>query len=387
LVRGAAPSSLVPLGYATGLLAFLSLLVGCAHTPPAPAQAPVIHATPTVVTPHEDETPEEAFQRAKMLLVEVKGAEAGPIFDRLSMLDPNGEVAPPAHFNAGISWEVAGNRELALTRFREVMQKYADRELGKWGALRASRLEAYLEQWSQLSATADLLLARPDLLDVERLEAYGAKALSIVESGDPDGAERFIARGRDIMEKLHLGEGGKVPIEVAQIFFALGEVRKQRSEAIVFVPLPANFAEALEQRCQGLLDAQSAYSDAMRSFDAHWAAMSGFRVGELYQNLHKDVLAISPPKAASTAEKKRLFEGAMALRYRILLEKGLKMMEHTVTLGDRTGEASSWVERARAAKKQIESALDEQKAKLEKLPYTEKDLQKALDDLAAKSKP
>jgi hypothetical protein len=371
------------------LLALAALAAGCAHRAVAtpPPSPPVIHATPTVITPHEDEPPRAMFERAHVLLVEGKGAEAGRLFDLLAALDPTTEIAQLAHFNSGIAWEVAGDRPGALARFHAVAVRYLKLDVGRLGALRASRLEAYLEQWSQLSATADLLLARPDLGDIDRLEAYGAKALAVVESGDPDGAERFIARGRDIIESLRLGEGGKVPHEVAQVFFALGEVRKLRSEAIVFVPLPPNFAGALEQRCQGLLDAQSAYSDAMRSYDAHWAAMSGFRVGELYQKLHRDVLAMAPPKTATTTEKKRLFEGAMTLRYRILLEKGLTMMEHTVMVGDRTGEASAWIDRARAAKREIERALEEQKAKLQKLPYTEKDLQKALDDLAAKSRP
>jgi hypothetical protein len=110
-------------------------------------------------------------------------------------------------------------------------------------------------------------------------------------------------------------------------------------------------------------------------------------VGELYQKLHRDVLAIPPPKTATTTDTKRLFEGAMVLRYRILLEKGLTMMDHTVMFADKTGESGPWIERARAAKREIERALEEQKERLKKLPYSEKDLQKALDDLAAKSKP
>lgn len=360
---------------------------GCAPRAAPPAAQPVIHATPIVVTPHEDEAPEAAYQRAELLLREGKGAEAGPIFDRLAALDPQGPIAPMAHYKSGVAWDVAGDYRGALARFHAVRIRYADRDIGRLSTLGAARLEAYLEEWSQLSATADLLLARSDLTDVDRIEGYGAKALAVVEAGDPDGAERFISRARDIIEALRLGEGGKVPVQVAQVFFALGEIRRLRSEAITFVPLPPSFAEALEQRCQLLLDAQSAYSDAMRSYDTHWPAMSGYRVGELYQKLHRDVVAIPPPKTATTTEKKRLFEGAMALRYRILLEKGLKMMDHTVMFGEKTGEASTWIDRARAAKKDIERALEEQKAKLEKLPYSEKDLQKALDDLAAKTKP
>jgi tetratricopeptide (TPR) repeat protein len=364
-----------------------AMAAGCAQRAAAPPAQPVIQTTPIVITPREEEAPEATFRRAELLLAEGKGAEAGPLFDRLAQLDPAGPIAPMAHYKSGVAWDVAGDYPGALARFRAVVSRYKDRDIGRLATLGVSRLEAYLEQWSQLSATADLLLARGDLSDVDRIEGYGAKALAMVEAGDPDGAERFIARGRDLIEALRLGEGGKVPVQVAQIFFALGEVRRVRSESIVFVPLPPNFADALEQRCQGLLDAQSAYSDAMRSYDTHWPAMSGYRVGELYQKLHRDVLAVAPPKTATTTEKKRLFEGAMALRYRILLEKGLKMMDHTLMFATRTGEASVWVDRARAAKREIERALEEQKAKLEKLPYSEKDLQKALDDLAAKSRP
>src|SRR5450432_3735769 len=356
--------------------------VGCAAKPVVvtPPAHPVVYATPTVITPREDESPTDAFQRARALLLEGRAAEAAPIFDRLATGDSAGEMAPLARFNAGIAWEQTGDRAKALERFRDVVEHYPAGDAGKWGGIRAARIQAYLEQWPQLSIMADVLLKRGDLTDVERLEAYGDKSLATVEAGDADGAERFVMKGRDIIDALRLGEGGKLPLEVAQVHFALGEIRKQRSEAIGFVPVPANFAEVLERRCQGLLDAQSAYSDAMRSYDAHWAAMSGYRIGQLYQRLHEDVINVPAPKAATSPEKKQLFEGAMRLRYRILLQKGLTMMEHTIMVGDRTGETSPWIDRARAAKAELEKGLVEQKTALSRLPYSEKELQKALDD-------
>jgi tetratricopeptide (TPR) repeat protein len=364
------------------------MISGCAARPAVvvpPPVHPVVNATPIVITPHEDETPTETFQRARALLMEARAAEAAPIFDRLAAANSSPEMSQVARFNAGIAWEQTGDRAKALERFRDVVDHYPAGDAGKWGGIRAARIQAYLEQWPQLSAMADVLLARSDLTDVEHLEAYGDKSLAIVETGDPDSAERFVIKGRDIIDALRLGEGGKLPLEVAQIHFALGEIRKLRSEAIVFVPVPTNFAEVLERRCQGLLDAQSAYSDAMRSYDAHWAAMSGYRIGQLYQRLHEDVITVPAPKAATSLEKKQLFEGAMRLRYRILLQKGLTMMEHTIMLGERTGEASPWIDRARAAKSELERGLVEQKAALSRLPYSEKELQKALDDLAKKT--
>jgi len=368
-------------------LAWTLSSLACAQHPAKSPTPPVIHATPTVITPHDDEAPIAKFQRARALLQAGRFAEAGQLFDELVGGNHSAEMSQVAGFNAGVAWEQTGDREKALSRFRTVAGSYPVGDAGKWSALRSARLDAYLEQWSPLSAMADLLLARTDLTDTERIEAYGAKALALVEAGDADAAERHLSRARDVIDRLRLGEGGKLPLEVAQVQFALGEVRKLRSEAIVFVPLPPNFTDALERRCQGLLDAQSAYSDATRSYDAHWAAMSGYRVGELYHRLHQDVLAMPLPKAATTTSKKQLFEGAMRLRYRVLLEKGLKMMEHTVALGERTGEASTWIERAREAKRQLAAALAEQKELLAKLPYSEQELQKALDDLAKPKRP
>jgi tetratricopeptide (TPR) repeat protein len=361
--------------------------VACQRRPPVtPASAPptVVYATPLVIT-SSDEAPNETFDRARELLLRGQAREAALLFDRLASSAKSPSIAPFASFNAGIAWEQVGEPDAALERFRSVLKSHPDGELGKWAALRTARQYADREEWSLLSAMADLLLERGDLEDAERLQSYGAKALSVVESGDPDAADRYISKGRDIVESLRLGEGGKLPVEVAQLYFALGEVRRLRSEAIVFAPLPARFADALERRCQGLLDAQSAYSDAMRSYDPHWAAMSGYRVGGLYQQLYKDVMVIPTPRMADTAEKKHLFQGAMRLRYRILLEKGLTMMEHTLLLGLRTDDSSVWIDRARAAEQELTESLREQRELIAKLPYSEKDLQAALEDLARQS--
>ena len=125
----------------------------------------------------------------------------------------------------------------------------------------------------------------------------------------------------------------------------------------------------------------------MRSRDAHWSAMSGFRVGELYHQLHRETMAIPTPKAATDLKKKQLFHAAMRLRYRILLEKGLRMMSGTVRIGERTGEDSYWVTRARKAKKSLEQALADEKVALSKLPYTEDEMRAALEKLKGRKPP
>jgi tetratricopeptide (TPR) repeat protein len=341
----------------------------------------VVEVPPMVVSPYTDAELAAEFERARSALLAGAHREAAETFDKLVRLAPGGEVAPPSLYNAGVAYEALGERDEAAARHRELLRRFPGHALEKSTLFRLCRLLAATERWSELVAIADEILAREDLAALQVIEARGAKALGLVEQGQVDAAAREVTRAQDLAEEGRLGEAGKPPLELAQVFFALGEVRRVRSEAITFVPVPPNFAEALEKRCQGLLDAQSAYTDAMRSLDAHWSAMAGYRVGALYQQLHRDVMKVPPPAGADTLRKKQLWEGAMRLRYRVLLEKGLKMMDGTVRLADRTGEASAWIARARESKRALELALDDEKAALGRLPFTEDELREALESL------
>ena len=120
----------------------------------------------------------------------------------------------------------------------------------------------------------------------------------------------------------------------------------------------------------------------MRAYDAHWSAMAGYRVGELYQKLHAELMRIPPPAAATTKAKVELFEGAMRLRYSVLLQKGLTMMEHTLSMADHAGEHSIWVVRAAESKRLLEQGMQEEVAALNRIPYTRSQLETALADLA-----
>jgi tetratricopeptide (TPR) repeat protein len=390
VARGLSPARI---GLAACLL--LGLDACAAAAPVAPVRSPVVlhHAEPepvelaaVVVSPFSDLELEQQFEQA---------AER---FDRLVRLAPDGETAAPSLYDGGLAHEGAGERPAAVERYQKLLERFPDHPVTRGAPLRLSRLFAYLERWSDLTANADRILAMHDLSVLEAIEAHGAKALGLVEQGQVDEAARQVGLARDLIEEHRLGESGKPPVELAQASFALGEVRRKHSETIGFdafhagaapptspQALPPNFAEVLEQRCQGLLDAQSAYTDAMRSYDAHWSAMAGYRVGQLYQTLHRDVLAIPPTAKSDTPRKKQLFEGAMRLRYRVLLEKGLEMMDGTVRLGQRTGEDSAWVHRAEEARHDLELALEDEKRALSKLPYSEAELQEALDLLRKKT--
>ncbi|MCA9631318.1 MAG: tetratricopeptide repeat protein [Myxococcales bacterium] len=340
-----------------------------------------------VITPGDATSLSELFEEAKREFDAGHFKVAAQKFNEVYRLEPRGELAPHALFNAGHSQDSAGELDAAYESYRRLLSEFPKSELMRDALIRCVRLAGFLERWEDGGKLAELGLSRiskPNPFEVATLRS--ALALALLQQGDVERASYQVERARGVVEASQLDRAGRLPSEFAQLYFALGEIRRVRGEAIVFSPAPPNFAQVLEERCQLLLDAQSAYSDTMRAYDAHWSAMAGFRVGELYKRLHEDLMKVPPPKAADTEQRRQLFEGAMRLRYSVLLKKGLQLMEHTLSMADRTGEHSSWVDRARQAKAELQAAIKREQAALDALPYTRTELQAALDDLAARAK-
>ena len=341
----------------------------------------------TVITPDSATSLPEMFEAAqeKARAGDLEGAAA--LFDRVVQHEPDGPLAAPALFSAGDAHDRLGHHQAAIARYRAVVEKHPAHELAKEAALRSVRLLTYVEDFAWAGRLADRLLERKtELRPIEEVVAYGGKALALVAGGDDARALSFVERGRDVIERHQLDAAGRIPRDLAQLYYALGEVYRLRGERIRFVPAPANLAVTLEQRCQLVLDAQRAYSDTWRAYDAHWSSMAGFRVGELYQRLHEDLMARDPPSAADNQSRKNLYEAAMRLRFEVLLEKARGMMEHTVAMAEREGEKSSWVERAREAKARLELAEQAERDAIARLPYTRAELQAALDEIGQKAK-
>ncbi|HEY2736244.1 MAG TPA: hypothetical protein VGI70_19735 [Polyangiales bacterium] len=351
-------------------------------------QSPSIELARTVVTPDQTTDIPELLQRARELGEAKKFEAAAHAFDRAYELDSDGPSAAEALFKAAEMYDYGAFQEDALARYEQVARRFPSSDFDRVARIRALRLLTYLEHFARAGGLAELTEAKyPDLQGTSKIAVLAARALARISAGDDAQAEYFVSKARDIIERENLDAAGRVPQELAPVYFALGEVRRMRAERIHFVPVPENFGDALERRCQLILDAQGAYSDAMRAYDAHWSAMAGFRVGELYQKLHDELMQVPAPKSANSESRRQLFEGAMRLRYSILLNKAKAMMDHTVAMADRTGEQSPWVLKARQARDAIAQATRDEEAALAKLPYTREQLQAALDRLAVSKAP
>jgi hypothetical protein len=367
------------------------LACGCAASPARVAGPPAhIDAQPRIVTADDVTTEAELEARGERALLEQRWKDAADAYRLLLAADPTGPRASGYMFDLGLSLEGLEARADARDTFLDLARRFPQGPKARAALVRAATLDAYLEDWAALESIGEELLARPDLEDLERVVALGARGLARTEQSAADAsldlrASDDILAGLDLSDRFHYGERDVLPVAIAQLRFALGELRRIRSERIVFDPLPPDFIASLDERCAGLLEAQAAYSQAVRSVDPHWAAMSGYRVGEMYRHLHHDLVSIPPPATSKTERQKQIFFAFMHVRYRVLLEKGLREIEQTVALGERTQDSSSWISRAREARGEMQAALADEKAQIATMPFTEAEIATALDRLGKRA--
>lgn len=391
------------------LVAMGTVLAGCAQNARPPSSAETVRATEPeqvdslVVTPEEALSIDELLTRADRYLETGELEQALADYERLLHVGSLREDDAPdatrqrwfmrALFGAGTALDWMGDRQGALERYLEVERRFSDTREGRTAGVRAVRLLVHLDRVEEGAKLARRLLDTeserstfhsPQLDPLERVALLGALALERIEQNDDVEAQKLVSRGQQIVEQHGFDRADRISRDLALLYFALGEVRRLRAERIQFEPPLSDFPERLERRCQLLLDAQSAYSNAMRAYDAHWSARAGYRVGELYQKLHEAVMKIPPPDTAQSDERRALFEGAMRLRYSVLLRKASAMLAHTLAMVERTGYTAQWVDKLRAARHSVERALEAEEAALQRLPYTRDELEAALDHLRAR---
>jgi tetratricopeptide (TPR) repeat protein len=369
--------------------ALILLLAACspvvAQRPAPPPPGPMIRASGQVITPNDGATERELLERGERAMLVQRWGEAIESFELLLRAEPSdAALARTALLDLGLAHQGAGEYAKARADFEKRLALDGDRDEARVARTRLTAILAYLEDWPALGKLAEQTLARSDLDPMDKMNALGARALSRIEAGDVEGASRDLQAGLDIMEEQHYGMGGRLPGPVAQLEFVQGEIRRARQEAISFLPVGTDFLAKMNVRCQGLLDAQAAYADAMRSEDPFWATISGYRVGQMYRALHRDLMSIPPtdfskgvPHQNLSEKQKQIFFGIMHVRYRVLLDKGMEMMKRTYEFALKNGDAQ-WVLRTTQAKKEMELALEEEKAAIARLPFTEKDLEDAL---------
>lgn len=372
-------------------LVFGAGFIGCAQqgsSAPIPKTASdpnPIEVSTTIVSAHDAISLDELLLRADKELEEQEYEKAARSYETALEHATQGEDRLRALHGSGTALDLGAHPREALRAYARYVTEAPSGPRRDEIIVRQVRLLVYLERYEE-AGRASLGVDLRERTPLQQLALLAARAHLELERGQLDTAAATISKGRSIVDAHGLDRVTVPPLDVASLFFALGELRSRRAEEIKFDPLPLDFTQALEDRCRHILDAQGAFSETMRSEDAHWSSMAGVKVGQLYKSLHADLMSIKAPESATTPEKKQLFEGAMRLRYSILLRKSLGMMEATVALLDRTHQKSRWREKARDALEEIRDAYAAEEKAIDALPYSRLQLQQVLEEMSKKAK-
>ena len=319
-------------------------------------------------------------RNAELAFVARNWREAADDYELLLAADPQGPDVERWLMNLASSYEGLELRVKASDKYREIAERFPKTADARTALIRAATIAAYLESWKVLAEIANTLLARPDIDVVDRVVGLGARGLATIESGgDVSAALKDVLDGLDAAKQFHFGGSNVLPVAFAQLRFAQGEVLRAQEELIKFTNVSLDeFEDAFDRRGKGVLSAQTSYADAVRSTDPHWALMASDRVGEMYRAFHHDLMAMPPVPQAKTDYDKQIFYGFMHVRFRVILEKGMKQIADTIDLGKRINDQSPWMQRAVDAKKEMEGALADEKAELARYPFTEETMTAAI---------
>ena len=358
---------------------FCMLLAACGVEPkPAAAPLAVQSVTPQIVSANAVGTREQLRSQAQAA---AEAKDYARVVHALATLCAD-SCDDQERLALAVAHDRNGEYDSAAARFNELADKATDAGIRREATLRAADLAAFTGNAAQVAASEARLAraaAGDSLFHIALAAVRARKALS---AGDDSKAMHEVQNGLDLAEKAKFGDAGAPPTALTALRFLLGEVRRARAEAIVFEGVtPEEFMPRMEARCGNMMDAQRAYTDAIRGQDVRWAGLAGYTIAEVYTRLHKDIMRVPASKRATTDEKKQLHFAMMHVRYRVLLEKGLDMMDRTIELAEKSKERADWAGRARDAREGIARAIEEERKVLATMPYSEQEVSKALEIL------
>lgn len=336
----------------------LLALIGCAHAPPKPQRVEITE--PTVITAGPpQELPLGEMDDATLFDVGTRAFQAGEFekaalhFDRLWSSFPVSPLRPAALWNAALSQERLGRYGGALERLVQYLAVKDEPEAHFHAALAEYKLGRLQDAARRLHA----LSGRPGLPLLSKASAMVQEAVCRIEGGARGEGEELLRGALEIYDNDR--EERVDPALPAQAEFWLGEaVRAAFRERLVD---PAGMddkalAEALEQKARLLLAAQEHYLRSILRGDGEWATASGYRIGELYEELHDQLVSAPLPPGLDEAQR-ALYQEQLRAKVKNLVGTAIRVYEQTLAAAQRVGARSGYVERTQQALERLRRLL------------------------------
>jgi tetratricopeptide (TPR) repeat protein len=357
-----------------GWIGLLALLAGCGATQPGATETPDklseevppdLKADPIHLraTRDKERLAIEAYDATGLFNQAAKKLRQGQCDQAIEMYRqlvdefPTSRFAAPSLYNSGLCGEQLKQFHAAAGDYLNLIRTYPDARDITDALFRLGGTYEQLEAWEDARETFDILLAqRTDLEGIERIEAMVRKGASLMQLSRRREAKLILEEaalifraGRDIPPSTSTYYLGMAQFKIGEI------VQFDMSEA----PLPADetlIQAALEHKCQLLLDAQQAYTKAIKVAHPHWAAAAAYRIGNLYHRLWDDMVTAPAPTDLNN-EERDVYAEVLKNRIHVLLTKAVRQWERTLKMARRLNLSNDWIT-------QTEAELVEVRAKL-----------------------
>ncbi len=262
---------------------------------------------------------------------------AAAAFARLADLFPSSAHEPAALFDAGLAYERLEEWRLALERFR-ALEKRAEGPDAIEASFRAAECLYHLRELADARAVLDALARRPGLAPGDRVRALAQRGIVELEDGKTEEAEQSlrlaVSTWQGATEEERLDDGF-----ASQAQFYLGEVYREWFRALPLDPSRGDdeqLRKDLERKAEMLLSAQGHYLRAIRMGNDRWAVASGYRIGELYDELRAQLLDAPLPPGLD-AEHAAAYRAELRRQVRVLATKAISAYELTLQRAARSG--------------------------------------------------
>ena len=358
---------------AAGLAAALALsLAACAGPRPAERVGPV---------PEEVRFPEGPAVEVSSLDLELSGKNdeelfavgtaafasgdyrrAAVAFGRVVDLHTGSAHVAPALFDAGLSHERLGEWREALLRFEALAKGYVGPDADE-AAFHAAAAKWHLGDLAGARGILEGLAPRQDLSSSNRIRALTETGVVDLELGELDRAERGLRLAVSLWSEAQDRERLD-PYHPAQAHYYLGEVERTRFREAPLDPSRDGdhaLEAALERKTEFLLAAQGYYLRAIRVGDPDWAIASGYRIGELYDELHAQMTAAPLPPGLSE-EERVAYREELGRKLKVLLVKAIAVYEQTIAAARQGNVDNRFVEAAQGSLERMKRSLVEVEA-------------------------
>lgn len=344
------------------------LLSACSHGPQVRSGAGVAAVTNLEMEPLQLEVGRPGseaeifdaptlFEEAGQHLDGDRYADAAASYERLLKNFPDSPYAPPALYNAALSYEGLGRYADAAERYRKILADYSASKQVKDALFRLGACYAETGRWVASSEIYGQAVQRADLTLGDRVEATARLGLAHFELHDLPVAEQSFARTVELWKTHGDSERLETDFFLAMSHFYLAHIAHQRFRELP-VRLPQQQLERdIEAKARAFLDAQVKYVEAIKVKNPSWATAAGYHVGTLYRELY-DALAKAPlPPEFRSGDQRVIYDLLLRDKLRVLLEKAKDILEKNVSMAERVGVKNGWVARSTEQLQEVQRLL------------------------------